>query len=71
VDIYRGFGAVWLAENVAFGAVFLAVALWVARCYAESFRDATWVKALADSISGRSLTRATQHLDELERFERQ
>jgi serine/threonine-protein kinase len=71
VDLYQGFGAMWLAANVVFGAVFLAVALWIAHRWADSFRDATWVKGLADSLAGRSLARATGYLDELERFEKQ
>lgn len=68
-DLYRGFGPLWVALNLAFGAAVIALALWIARRHAGWFRSSRFMQQLADDIAGRSLTAATGHLDEIARFE--
>ena len=69
VDLYRAFGPLWIALNFALGVAVIPLAIWIARRHAGWFRNARFLQQLADDIAGRSLTRATGHLDEIARFE--
>lgn len=69
LDLYRAFGPLWIALNVALGVAVIPLAIWIARRHAGWFRNSRLLQQLADDIAGRSLTRATGHLDEITRFE--
>lgn len=69
LDLYRAFGPLWIALNVALGVAVIPLAIWIARRHAGWFRNSRVMQQLADDIAGRSLTRATGHLDEITRFE--
>lgn len=69
VDLYRGFGPMWIGFNLGFGVAVIVVALWIARSRAGWLRGSHVLQHLADDIAGRSLIMATGHLDEIARFE--
>lgn len=69
VDLYRGFGPMWIGLNLGFGVAVIVVAVWLARSHAGWFRRSRFLQRLADDIAGRSLIKATGHLDEIARFE--
>ena len=69
VDLYRGFGLLWVGLNLAFGLAVIALALWIARRHAGWLGRSRLLQRLADDIAGRSLLAAAGHLDQIARFE--
>ncbi len=70
-DVYRGFGATWLAWNLAFGLAVIPLAIWIARRYADRFRGSRFMRWLGDAVAGRSLVTAMGFLDEIRQFEKE
>jgi hypothetical protein len=68
-DIYRVFGARWIAVNVAVGIGLTPVVVWWARRCAD--RQDGIARGLADDIAGRRLSDAMRRLDEIGAFERE
>jgi len=66
-DIYRVFGARWIAVNVAMGIVLTPVVVWWARRFDD--RHDGFAKGVADDIAGRRLSDAMRRLDEIGAFE--
>jgi hypothetical protein len=67
VDVYSAFGGAYIAANAAFGIAVVLGAFAVAT-YGPRFEQHHSVKSFLDDISGRSLARALESLDSLERF---
>jgi hypothetical protein len=67
-DIYEGFGVVWLAANLAAGAVAIPLVLWAGRRFGN--RGSNLWKRLADDVAGRNLNAAIRNLDEIATFEK-
>lgn len=59
----------WIVWNVIFGVAAALLVIWVSRRYADRFNKSPFFRSLMDDIAGRSLTRALQSLDSIERFE--
>ena len=68
-DVFRGFGPVWVASNLAFGLATIPLAIWASRRFAERLGGSRFVKHLADDIAGRSLVTAQVQLEKIARFE--
>ena len=65
-DIYRWFGAGWIAANVAFGIVVTPLIVWLAR-YFDSRREIA--RRPVDDLAGRRLAEAQTRLAEVVAFE--
>lgn len=61
----------YLAANLVFGFVVLAVGLALSKKYVERPDLGPWARRLVDAASGRSLRSAAGHLAELAQFERE
>jgi hypothetical protein len=68
VDVYAALGVPYIAANAALGVGVLLGAVAVAKHLPHWFERHSSVRSLLDDISGRSLTRALESLDSLERF---
>jgi hypothetical protein len=68
VDVYKAFGGVYVAGNVVFGLLCLALAVWVSRRYAGRM-ERSIVRGFVRSLAGQNLTAAEGALGSLERFE--
>jgi hypothetical protein len=71
IDLYRGYGATWLAWNLVFGLAVIPLAILIARRYAGRLRGSRFMQRLADDIAGRSLVTAMGFLDEIRQFEKE
>jgi hypothetical protein len=71
VDLYRAFGAPWLAANAALGLAVIPLGIWAARRFGPRLAQTSFGRALAEDIAGRSLIRAQAELEALRRFERE
>lgn len=71
VDLYRAFGAPWLAANAALGLAVIPLGIWAARRFGPRLAQTSFGRALADDIAGRSLAHAQAELEALSRFERE
>jgi serine/threonine-protein kinase len=69
VDLYRDFGIAWVAANLAFGAAFIPLAVWIARRCGGWLDASPALRRLVDDVAGRSLVRAKDLVDEIARFE--
>jgi hypothetical protein len=69
-DVYRWFGARWIAANVAFSIALTPFLVWAARRHEARIRREGLVKSLADDITGRRLSLATRLFDEVIAFEK-
>lgn len=69
VDAYAALGALYLAANVLVGILFLGLALWISRRYADRMGRSPFLQRLMRSLSGRSLAKATELLGAVTRFE--
>ena len=67
VDLYEA-GWAWLAGNALFGLAVIPVAVFVAKRYGERLSSRASIRALADTIAGRSLSEALESLDSIRRF---
>ena len=70
VDALARVGLTWLVANLLFGLVCLGIGQTLSRRYVERDDVAPWARQLMESLSGRAVGSATQHLVELARFER-
>jgi hypothetical protein len=68
VDAYRAFGGIYVAGNVVFGLVFLALAVWVSRRFADRFGGAPIVQRFMRDLAGHNLAAAQGTLGSLDRF---
>ena len=66
-DIYRWFGARWIAANVAVGIVVTLLIVWLARYFDNSRHEVA--RRPADDFAGRRLAEAQTRLDEVVAFE--
>jgi hypothetical protein len=66
-DIYRVFGAQWIAVNVAVGIALTPLVVWLARRFGGDQHGV--VKGVADDIAGRRLSDAMRRLDEVSAFQ--
>ena len=66
VDLYRWFGARWIAANVVVGVVLTPLVVWLGRRLDN--RQHGFAKALTDDIAGRRLSDALKRLDEVVAF---
>lgn len=69
-DALARVGLPWLVANILFGLVCLGIGQAMSRRYVERPDLNPWARRLVESLSGRSVRSATQHLAELARFER-
>lgn len=69
VDAYDSFGPGFLAANVLFGLLVLALGLRISRRYADRIYRSPLVQRFMQDLSGRSLAKATGFLGALARFE--
>jgi hypothetical protein len=69
-DALARVGQAWLIANIMFGVVCLVLGQAMSRRYVERTDLSTWARRLVESLSGRAVQSATQHLAELARFER-
>lgn len=70
VDALARVSLPWLVANIVFGLVCLGIGQALSRRYVERPDLSPWAGRLADSLSGRAVRSARQHLAELARFER-
>lgn len=70
VDAYARFSGAWMLANLLFGLVFVAVAVWAARRYADRAKGSPRLQRLMWDLSGTSLSKAIETLRRLESFER-
>jgi len=69
-DLFSSPGFVaFAAWNVAGGLAFIPFALWVSRRYGGRLARFPWVRHFADSIAGRDVAAAKEHLEKLRRFD--
>ncbi len=68
IDAYRAFGIAYIAANVAFGTVFLALALWAARTFGPRAGRSPFFQQLLGDIAGRNLRAARDFLAEIGEF---
>lgn len=61
----------WLAANLLFGLVLLAIGQVLSKRYVERSDLGPWSRRVADALSGRGLRRAAGHLAELAQFARE
>jgi hypothetical protein len=61
----------WLASNLVFGLLVLALGQALSRRYVERTDLKPWARRLVEAASGRALRRAAENLAELARFERE
>lgn len=61
----------FLAANLIFGLIVLALGQYLSRKYVERSDLSPWARRLVDALSGRALRSASGHLAELSRFERE
>jgi len=71
VDLYAAFGLAWIAANFLFGVGVIPLAIVLSRRSGERIRRASFARRLADDIAGRSLSRASAFLADIEEFERE
>lgn len=71
VDALARVDLLWLALNLIFGLVVLAVGLSLSKKYVERPALKPWARRLLDAVSGRALRSVKGHLAELARFERE
>lgn len=69
-DALARVGLPWLVANIMFGLVCLGVGQAMSRRYVERTDLNPWARRLVESLTGRAVRSATQHLAELARFER-
>lgn len=69
-DALARVGLPWLVANILFGLVCLGIGQAMSRRYIERTDLNPWARRLVESLSGRAVRSATQHLAELARFER-
>ena len=69
LDAYRLLDGTWLAANLLFGVVFLAVMVWAARRLGDRFKGSPFVQRLLDDVAGRSLSAAAGFLKARAQFE--
>ena len=67
VDIYRSFGARWIAVNVAVGTVLTTLVVWLARRFGNRRDEIS--RRPVDDLAGRRLAEAQTRLDEVVAFE--
>jgi hypothetical protein len=60
----------WLVANILFGFICLGIGQALSRRYLERTDLNPWARRLVESLSGRAVQTATQHLAELARFAR-
>ncbi|HEX4780729.1 MAG TPA: hypothetical protein VH301_08255 [Usitatibacter sp.] len=60
---------VFAAWNLAFGVAVIPLAVWLARRYGERLARSSAARHFADSIAGRDIAAAREHLEKLRRFE--
>jgi hypothetical protein len=60
VDAYGAFGLRFIAANVLFGLVFLAVALWISRRYSDRLRGHPFLRERLRDLAGHNLAEAEQ-----------
>jgi hypothetical protein len=60
----------WLVANILFGFICLGIGQALSRRYLECTDLNPWARRLVESLSGRAVQTATQHLAELARFAR-
>lgn len=70
VDALARISLAWLVANLLFGLVSLGIGQALSRRFVEGTDLNPWARRLVESLSGRAVRAATQHLTELERFER-
>ena len=68
-DLYRSFGALWVASNLAFGLAVIPIALLISSRLAKSQTGSRFLKKLADQLAGRTLVEAQSRIAEISRFE--
>lgn len=61
----------WLAGNLVFGLAVLALGQALSRRYVERDDLGPWARRIVDAVSGRALRKASDHIAELARFERE
>ena len=71
LDIYSVLGATFVACNLSVGLAVIPLGIQGARICAARLEHSPLLKALADSVAGHSLTRATESILELEQFEQE
>ena len=71
VDALARVPLAWLAANLVFGLVVLALGLALSRRYVDRSDLSPWARRVVDAASGRGLRTAAAHLAELARFERE
>ena len=69
VDVYAHFPASWLAGNVIFGLVVIALERWIARRYAERMQGSARLQRWMRDVSGYNLRAATQFMRTAAEFE--
>jgi hypothetical protein len=69
LDVYAAFGVPWVAGNLAFGAVVVAVVAWVARRFPAWYAESGFIRALGDDVTGRRIAAVNGFLTELDAFE--
>ena len=70
VDAYAGFGLRFIGANVLFGLVFLGVAVWVSRRYADRLRAHPFLRERLRDLAGRNLAEAERLAAAAEGFQR-
>jgi hypothetical protein len=71
VDAYAIFDTAWLAGNVVFGLLVIAVAVWVSRRYEDRMERSPLVRSLMRDLAGYNLNAAAAFLGSLSEFEKE
>ncbi len=67
-DFYYYFDHAWIASQIAFGLIILALGVWLASLYSRRQIRYLWLKNLMDGIAGKNLLAAMASLKEIEDF---
>lgn len=68
INAYQAFPANYLLANLAFGAAFLGLMVWMARHFADRLNRSPRLEQLMDHLAGRTLTDALAGLREIADF---
>jgi hypothetical protein len=71
IDVLGHVHLPWLAANLVFGVVLLAVGQMLSAKYVERAGAAPWARRLMEALSGSGLRSAASHLAEITKFERE
>jgi hypothetical protein len=71
LDVYRLFGATWVAVNAGIGIAIVPLLLWLSHKFSGYFQRSPFMQGVVNDIEGRSLKVAMKLLDDVRAFARE